>query len=172
MRLCVRSCRSLSAPWSHATDTSSHHYSAGMAKGRKANTKAPAKNKSPGNLELPEEEQWRIINETGILKKFPGPRASDVVHEEEQTPFADEVFNAMLLIIPMSFLLLLMEMYVFAAYGCALVNSVRCIVLCIGSTVGDPHMRRCWIGCCQECQVSCLLYHRPFTADMLRLPQS
>ncbi|KAF9820980.1 hypothetical protein IEO21_00957 [Rhodonia placenta] len=88
-----------------------------MAKGRKANTKAPAKNKSPGNLELPEEEQWRIINETGILKKFPGPRASDVVHEEEQTPFADEVFNAMLLIIPMSFLLLLMEILVHWQYG-------------------------------------------------------
>jgi hypothetical protein len=68
-------------------------------------------------LALPEEEQWRLINESGILKRLsraPAPRSESVENnsDEEDTSTSDEIFNAVLLIIPFSFLLLLMEMYV------------------------------------------------------------
>ena len=68
-----------------------------------------------GGLELTEEEQWRLVNETGILKKLPAeparpaPRPSDE-DEEEVSPFAEEIFQTTCFAIPMSFMLLLMEM--------------------------------------------------------------
>lgn len=68
-----------------------------------------------GGLELTEEEQWRLVNETGILKKLaaepsrPAPRPSDE-DEEDVSPFAEEIFQTTCFAIPMSFMLLLMEM--------------------------------------------------------------
>lgn len=65
-------------------------------------------------IEISEEEQWRLIHDTGILHKV-----SDVTNSEaaatdtqgrEALDLGDEIFNATLLIIPFSFLLLLMEM--------------------------------------------------------------
>lgn len=55
-------------------------------------------------IEIAEEEQWRIIKQTGILDA-----AKDSV-VEERISLGDEIFNAVLLIIPFSSLLLLMEM--------------------------------------------------------------
>ena len=66
-----------------------------------------------GGLELTEEEQWRLVNETGILKKLPAepsrPQPSDE-DEEEVSPFAEEIFQTTCFVIPMSFMLLLIEM--------------------------------------------------------------
>lgn len=71
-------------------------------------------------IEIPEDEKWRLINQTGILKSaalnsepstetLQGPAL-----EEEALSTGDEIFNAILLIIPFSAILLLMEVYAVA----------------------------------------------------------
>lgn len=74
-------------------------------------------------LDIPEDEQWRLINDSGILRKAgvtsTVQRAPD---EDEDTPFAEEVFSAIVLIIPFSFLLLMMEMYVPTGHLVLLLN--------------------------------------------------
>ena len=90
-----------------------------MARNRKNHDKPAAAGKS-SVVDISEEEQWRIINETGILKQVPRemktnkPAPDTQVSDEEEglSPSAEEVFNSIMLIIPMSFMLLLMEMYV------------------------------------------------------------
>ena len=52
--------------------------------------------------ELAEAEQWRLINNTGVLQK--------IDNAEKPSDAADEIFNAVLLIIPFSFLYLMMDM--------------------------------------------------------------
>jgi hypothetical protein len=73
---------------------------------RKNAKKAPSTNPE----EIPEEEQWRIINETGLLKQLPNPPRTAQVEEEEETPFAEEILNTMLLVVPFTFLLVMMDM--------------------------------------------------------------
>jgi hypothetical protein len=68
-------------------------------------------------LEIPEDEQLRIIANSGILHKVTGDvDASEPpllgIREEEKPSLGDEIFNAVLLIIPFSFCLLMMEMCV------------------------------------------------------------
>ncbi|PCH41182.1 hypothetical protein WOLCODRAFT_137238 [Wolfiporia cocos MD-104 SS10] len=88
-----------------------------MARNRKGQPKEP-KSEASGNLELSEEEQWRIVNESGILKKMPQPpRSQDEDEGQDEVTFAEEIFDATLFIIPMSFLLLLMEILVHWQYG-------------------------------------------------------
>ena len=89
-----------------------------MARGRKNVSQAKKKDA----VDIPEDEQWRIINETGILKQIPREwnpsrpadqeqKATEGSDEEEGlSPFAEEVFSAAMLAIPMSFMLLMMEM--------------------------------------------------------------
>jgi hypothetical protein len=82
-----------------------------MVKTRKPKTTTP---EPPQNIEIPEAEQWRLINETGILKKaIPKP---NTVAAEDDTPLAEEIFGAVTLIIPFSFLLFLFDMYVLFCY--------------------------------------------------------
>ncbi|KAF9651112.1 hypothetical protein BDM02DRAFT_3111137 [Thelephora ganbajun] len=73
--------------------------------------------KSPSNQpEISEQEQWRIINETGLLKQLSNsPRTTPV--EEEEIPFAEEILNAMLLIAPFTFLLVMMDIAVHQQYA-------------------------------------------------------
>jgi hypothetical protein len=75
-----------------------------------ARKNAKGAEEAPSNQpEVSEEEQWRIINETGLLKQLPtSPRTTRV--EEEETPFAEEILNALLLIAPFTFLLVMMDM--------------------------------------------------------------
>ncbi|SRR6266545_4515828 len=61
-------------------------------------------------IDIPEEDQWRLIKQTGILDA--AERRGKETCVEEQVSLWDEIFNAVLLIIPFSSLLLLMEMYV------------------------------------------------------------
>ena len=77
-----------------------------MVTTRKAKHKTP---EPPQKLEISEEEQWRLINETGILKDD----RNIPVAEKEDTPLAEEVFGAVTLIIPFSFVLFLFDLYVF-----------------------------------------------------------
>ncbi|KAJ8502433.1 hypothetical protein ONZ45_g11764 [Pleurotus djamor] len=94
-----------------------------MAKKRKS-TQNTAPSTSAAPLEISEEEQWRIINETGILKdvNVPGklmqrPKEKDVVTEDEDVAFADEIFDALLYLTPFSFLLLMMDILIHNQYG-------------------------------------------------------
>jgi len=63
-------------------------------------------------VELSEEEQWRLVRETGVLKKLSEDAAEREASAQASLSLGDEIFNAALLIIPFSSLLLLMEMYV------------------------------------------------------------
>jgi MoxR-like ATPase len=68
------------------------------------------------HMEIPEEEQWRLINESGILKQAIPPQSPGPASErsgEERILLADEIFNTAILAVPFSFLLLMMEMHVF-----------------------------------------------------------
>lgn len=85
---------------------------------RKSNKAASKANGSKQTDEISEADQWRIIEQSGILKKVPQesrnePRsnsASDEEAEEESSVLCDEIFNTALLLIPMASILLLMEM--------------------------------------------------------------
>lgn len=90
---------------------------AGTSTGIKPSEVPSVKNRKP-LIEIPEDEQRRLIEESGILNRFKEAtqekKNTAVVEEivEERIPLADEIFNAILYIIPVSFLLLMMEMYV------------------------------------------------------------
>ncbi|KAH9943040.1 uncharacterized protein BXZ73DRAFT_87476 [Epithele typhae] len=97
---------------------------------RKSNPKIPLERpKAPETplekplVDISESEQWRIIKESGILKQIPTapdgtPRATEGSDEEGKlSPCAEELFNATMLIIPMSFMLLLMDILVHHQYG-------------------------------------------------------
>lgn len=60
--------------------------------------------------DIPEEEQWRLFNESGALKKL---QTTPEHIGSSDMPLVEEILNATLYIIPISFLLLLMEMCVF-----------------------------------------------------------
>ncbi|KAH9853809.1 hypothetical protein C2E23DRAFT_776710 [Lenzites betulinus] len=74
-------------------------------------------------IDIPEEEQWRIIKESGILKQAGASTAAQEAalggddEDYEISPLADEVFRALFLAIPMSFMLLLMDILVHYQYG-------------------------------------------------------
>lgn len=71
-------------------------------------------------LQISEEERWRLIEQSGILKKVPTadheptssstPQANQGNDEEEEYPLAEELFAATTILIPISFLLLMMYM--------------------------------------------------------------
>ena len=96
-----------------------------MVKNRKQQQQKSDETPPPSeHLEISEEEQWRLINESGILGQIPlqKPPKYTVVNEvpslqaqeeeeEDDNPLANEIFNAILYIIPFSFCLLMMEMY-------------------------------------------------------------
>ena len=100
-----------------------------MARQRKAASKAdneipltsPSKMSSRAKpdkplIDITEDEQWRLINPSGILQNpalVQESRIQSTVDvEDEEISLCDEIFNAVTLIIPFSSLLLLMEMYV------------------------------------------------------------
>jgi len=86
-----------------------------MARNRKSNGKGTTD--SHAKIDIPEEEQWRLIEQTGLLKKVASQDQTEIPDElEEEYPLAEEIFQATTLIIPMSFLLLMMHMCVVAVY--------------------------------------------------------
>ncbi len=76
------------------------------------------------DLIISEEEQLRLIEQSGVLKKIPTsdhertissssstpPQANQGNDDEEEYPLAEELFAATTLLIPISFLLLMMYM--------------------------------------------------------------
>ena len=57
--------------------------------------------------EIPKDEQWRIIQESGVLKSI-GRDAKPNMSQELDT--LDRVFDTVLFVIPFSFLYLMMDM--------------------------------------------------------------
>ncbi|KAL0949735.1 hypothetical protein HGRIS_009775 [Hohenbuehelia grisea] len=88
-----------------------------MARNRRAAKAAPPQPEVTPLVDIPDEEKWRMINATGILKR--AAEVSPGVHEreEEEQTLGDEIFDALLLIIPFSFLLMLMEILIHHQYG-------------------------------------------------------
>ncbi|KAF8915960.1 hypothetical protein CPB85DRAFT_389537 [Mucidula mucida] len=77
-------------------------------------------------LDIPEDEQWRLIQESGVLNQIPlekPPGGSTAFHpppadvQDEDSSLSDEIFNAILYIIPFSFCLLMMEILIHHQYG-------------------------------------------------------
>ncbi|KAI0347067.1 hypothetical protein BDW22DRAFT_1351412 [Trametopsis cervina] len=70
-------------------------------------------------VEITEEDQWRIIRESGVLKTIPtsSETSPEAAGEELLSPFWLEFFAATALIIPHSFLLLMMEILAHYQYG-------------------------------------------------------
>jgi len=80
---------------------------------RKGPSKNSAQNFNRPTTDVPEDEQWRLVNESGILHKVSSiPTTQATNDEDDVTPLVEEIFGAVLLIIPFSFLLLMMEMFV------------------------------------------------------------
>jgi len=91
-----------------------------MVRARKPSSE-PKQQTNTAAIEISEDEQWRLINATGVLEKMPQTsRSRQDIAEEHEVSLAEEIFNAVILIMPMSFLLLLMEMYVLAQCYCSL----------------------------------------------------
>ncbi|PPQ92364.1 hypothetical protein CVT25_008714 [Psilocybe cyanescens] len=66
-------------------------------------------------VDISEDEQWRLINQSGILQS--SALHATAADGSTESPLADEIFNALLLIIPFSSLLLLMEILIRHQYG-------------------------------------------------------
>jgi hypothetical protein len=87
---------------------------------RKRQTDRNQRQNSP-DLQIPRGEQLRLVEQSGILEKIATsdheptpsstpPRTSQENGDEEEYPLAEEIFAAVTLLIPMSFLLLMMYM--------------------------------------------------------------
>ncbi|KAJ7095298.1 hypothetical protein B0H15DRAFT_828932 [Mycena belliarum] len=62
------------------------------------------------SINIPQEEQWRLINDSGVLKKVEIPSPAGI-------SLGEELFNAVLFITPFTFLLLLMDVLIYQQYG-------------------------------------------------------
>ncbi|KAG5644063.1 hypothetical protein DXG03_009153 [Asterophora parasitica] len=86
-----------------------------MARNRKAKTSKSVPSEDPPDAtEIPEDEQWRLVNESGILNKMTIPRAGD---KETKPELPEEILDALIIIIPICFVLLLMEILIHFQYG-------------------------------------------------------
>ncbi|PSR73596.1 hypothetical protein PHLCEN_2v10515 [Hermanssonia centrifuga] len=90
-----------------------------MAK-RKAAQKPPSPESKAPLVDISEQDQWKIINDSGILHKIQDgsgvqESAAETTDKEEPllSPLTEEIFRALSLIIPHASLLILFEMYVF-----------------------------------------------------------
>jgi hypothetical protein len=63
-------------------------------------------------INIPEDEQWRIINRTGILDKLKEADQAKRVESDSPATFVDELFATLVYAVPFWSLLLVMEMRV------------------------------------------------------------
>ncbi|KAG2146742.1 hypothetical protein DEU56DRAFT_786183 [Suillus clintonianus] len=88
-----------------------------MARNRQKTQTTPAQKPL---LEISEDEQWRLIQEAGVLRKItesdiqkPGETAGNV----EPLPLAEEIFNAVVFIMPFTFFLIMMDILIHQQYA-------------------------------------------------------
>lgn len=123
-----------------------------MGKKRKDAATASTEKKEP-LVDLSEEDQWRIIRESGVLKKIVPETKEEPQEEQLLSPFTEEVFAALALIIPHCALLLMMEMYVLLQYT-GFACSQDDIAWFTTSTVGSLHTKNLSTECCLALLVS------------------
>ncbi|KAJ8590308.1 hypothetical protein M405DRAFT_816436 [Rhizopogon salebrosus TDB-379] len=86
-----------------------------MARKRQTTQTVPAQ-KPP--VEISEDEQWRLIQESGVLKKISDtPKPEEAVGNGEPLPLAEEIFNAVVLIMPFTFFLVMMDILIHQQYA-------------------------------------------------------
>lgn len=98
-----------------------------MARNRKPQAKKeptkvsdiPLQRPLPNEPEISEEESWRLVQQSGLLQKIdlkpPELNKANVARDDDY-PLAEELFDALLMIVPFSFLLAMMEMLVAALH--------------------------------------------------------
>lgn len=75
---------------------------------------------SPSTTDIPEEEQWRLVRESGVLSRVKTERsASSATREDDEGPgaLAEEIFDASVIIMPMAFFLVMMEILIHHQYA-------------------------------------------------------
>lgn len=86
-----------------------------MAKKNRKPSQVPSSSEKP-LVDISEDDQWRIIKESGILEQVPTPPTSARLQAQREdveqllSPLTEEIFAALALIIPHAFLLLMMEL--------------------------------------------------------------
>jgi hypothetical protein len=109
-----------------------------MAKRKPVSSSSPSASKSTGSqptLGISEQEQWRLIQQSGVLKQAsdvykirpeadplhaPVPASAGANAEDDDegvNPLFEEIFQTIVIAMPLSFFLLLLHMY--AALACA-----------------------------------------------------
>lgn len=90
-----------------------------MANRRNAVKASPA---SSSNIVITEEEQWRLVRESGVLSKVKKDQDSERSATEEPdddgpSALVEEIFDASVFIMPMTFFLVMMEILIHRQYG-------------------------------------------------------
>ncbi|KAK0469931.1 uncharacterized protein EV420DRAFT_1497560 [Desarmillaria tabescens] len=102
---------------------------------------------------LSKEEKWRLMQESDHPQVPDGPGVDEI--EEQDSPLAEEIFNAITMIVPFSFLLLMMEILIRHQYGKhpgldvlveRMVSNVPILALLIFYTMRYKEHRRLQIG--------------------------
>ncbi|KAF8842270.1 hypothetical protein BDN67DRAFT_966032 [Paxillus ammoniavirescens] len=94
-----------------------------MSKNRKNKFGSPADKKPL--IEISEEEQWRLIQESGLLSRVNTPdertpartQASTTEVDDGPPPLAEEIFNALVIIMPHTFFLIMMDILIHHQYA-------------------------------------------------------
>ncbi|KIJ70177.1 hypothetical protein HYDPIDRAFT_121682 [Hydnomerulius pinastri MD-312] len=94
-----------------------------MSRNRKDKSKSPTEQKP--FIEIPESEQWRLIQESGLLDKINKPNQGTPNVQEDSTaeeddgppPIAEEIFNATVVIMPLTFFLIMMDILIHHQYA-------------------------------------------------------
>ncbi|KAF9006463.1 hypothetical protein BDQ17DRAFT_1351791 [Cyathus striatus] len=68
-------------------------------------------------IDISEEEQWRLIDRSGILKSVDNPSSDSFGPVKEELTLGEEIFNSLVLIIPFTSILLLMDILIHHQYG-------------------------------------------------------
>ncbi|KAG1753947.1 uncharacterized protein EDB91DRAFT_427114 [Suillus paluster] len=86
-----------------------------MARNRQTTQATPAQKPL---VEIPEDEQWRLIQEAGVLRKISDTRKpGETTDNVEPLPLAEEIFNAVVLIMPFTFFLIMMDILIHQQYA-------------------------------------------------------
>ncbi|KAG2152148.1 hypothetical protein BD769DRAFT_1342820 [Suillus cothurnatus] len=91
-----------------------------MAKRRQTTQAAQTTPTQKPIVEISEDEQWRLIEQTGVLRKISdiqNPGDSEITDDVEPLPLADEIFNAVVYIIPSTFFLIMMDILIHQQYA-------------------------------------------------------
>ncbi|KAG1806899.1 uncharacterized protein HD556DRAFT_1224841 [Suillus plorans] len=69
-------------------------------------------------VDISEDEQWRLIEQTGVLRKVAETRKpKETTDNVEPLPLADEIFNAVVFIMPLTFFLIMMDILIHQQYA-------------------------------------------------------